>query len=299
MKMLKSSRQAVLGVLDPTFPDAIDRGLARRDQTRDLGLTQAGGDEFFDEIGQHGARMLYASVSKSNTRVHWERADNALVHKSQHVGEIIKRLMKERGIRSGGELARLSGVKQGTVSRVLSGESKEPRRGTLDKLAKPLGVDLLSILNLAQSPSTGTYTVERGPQIRGQVPLISWEQAGRWCNADEPDPEGTEAWLPCPVVHGLRSFALRVRGDSMDNGAPDGYRDGELIFVDPDREAKHNDDVIVRTPNGNATFKRLQKTSDGNFLLALNEHYPERIARLPQDAMICGVVIFSGRERRR
>lgn len=60
--------------------------------------------------------------------------------------------------------------------------------------------------------------VEPGPDIRGAVPLISWVQAGQWCEAITPTdscctPEllvaaerkgrylSSETMLPCPVAH--------------------------------------------------------------------------------------------------
>jgi SOS-response transcriptional repressor LexA len=77
------------------------------------------------------------------------------------------------------------------------------------------------------------------------------------------------------------------------------YREGELILVDPAIEARHGDDVIARTPEGKATFKRLQVTPDGTFLIALNPSYPDRIIKAPADTHICGVVTASWMQRRK
>jgi len=134
------------------------------------------------------------------------------------------------------------------------------------------------------------------PTLRpGEVPLISWVRAGSLCEVSDPfQPGDAEAWMPCPTNHGPRTFALKIVGESM---MPE-YRDGEIIFIDPDLEARHNDDVVVRTPDGKATFKRLQRTQDGTYLLALNPSLPDRIIKVPDETVICGVVIFSGMPRR-
>lgn len=131
---------------------------------------------------------------------------------------------------------------------------------------------------------------------QGMVPLISWVRAGALCEAiDTMHPGDAEDWLPCPVAHSKSTFALKLIGESM---MPD-YRDGEIVYIDPEVAAKHNDDVVVRTPDGAATFKRLQRTQDGTYLLALNPSIPDRIIKVPDDTIICGVAIFSGIVRKR
>lgn len=137
--------------------------------------------------------------------------------------------------------------------------------------------------------------VSGGPEIRGEIPLISWVQAGAWSETEDPYTMGqAEKWLPAPDKCGERSFILRVRGSSME---PE-YTDGELIYVDPSREAKHNDDVVVRLNNaGDATFKRLQIDGPNKYLVALNKSYPNPIIPLDEEAFICGVVFFSGKLR--
>jgi SOS-response transcriptional repressor LexA len=140
------------------------------------------------------------------------------------------------------------------------------------------------------------YNVAPGPEIRGQVPLISWVQAGDFCETQDPlSPGDAEKWLACPVPHGSHTYCLRVIGRSMDS--EDGYREGEIIFVDPDVEARPNKDVIVRTPDGESTFKRLKKDIDGYYLLALNPKWEPNYMKMPDGSHICGVVIFAGRER--
>lgn len=128
-----------------------------------------------------------------------------------------------------------------------------------------------------------------------KVPLISWVAAGGWCGSDDPFAPGqADEWLECPFPHSENSFCLKVIGDSM---APD-YREGEIILVDPGIDAGHGDDVVARTPESTYTFKRLQITPEGTYLLALNPDYPGRYIRIPPDSDICGVVTGSWIKRR-
>jgi SOS-response transcriptional repressor LexA len=131
--------------------------------------------------------------------------------------------------------------------------------------------------------------------IYGKVPLISWVQAGSWCDSNVSfEPGDAEEWLLCSAPHGKHTFALRVRGDSMDS--KDGYREGEIIFVDPEIETTPNDDIVVRVGTSH-TFKRLRQDENGLYLWALNEHWNPRMQRLEGDFYICGKVILSQMKR--
>lgn len=79
------------------------------------------------------------------------------------------------------------------------------------------------------------------------------------------------------------------------------YRPGEIILVDPEVEAFHGDDVVVRTPapDSQATFKRLHDTEDGRYLYAVNPEFPNRILQIPDDTEFCGVVTGSWQKRRK
>jgi SOS-response transcriptional repressor LexA len=126
------------------------------------------------------------------------------------------------------------------------------------------------------------------------VPLISWVQAGHWSQIVESfQPGAAEEWLPCPMRHGPRTYALKVRGFSMHNPAGDlSFKDGDRIFVDPDRDALHKSLVIVRLDDEKeATFKQLLIEGDVRMLQALNPSWPDRIIKINGSASLCGVVI--------
>ena len=143
-----------------------------------------------------------------------------------------------------------------------------------------------------ESPHANTVP---GPQIRrANVPLISWVRAGVWHDIEDPYVVGdAEEWLPIPKRCGSRTFALRVRGESMRNanGKPT-YEDGDIIFVDPDVEPKNRDRVIVRLDNEKeATFKQLIVEGERRYLKALNPAWPEPFIEINNDATIVGTVI--------
>lgn len=110
-----------------------------------------------------------------------------------------------------------------------------------------------------------------GPSITRSVPLISFVQAGDWTEAvEEFSPEEAEEFLPVTSTVGPRTFGLRVVGNSME---PE-FREGEIVIVDPDREAETGSFVVAKINHDEATFKQLVKDGGSVYLRPLNSAYP-------------------------
>lgn len=198
------------------------------------------------------------------------------------IGKRLARIRKEKGM-SQATLARLAGLSgQGAI-----GNIERDTRGygaSIIDIARALGTTPEHLrMEDGRIPRHTAQNTEPGPDLRGKVPLISWVQAGTWCEAADPlHPGEAERWLDCPVHHSAGTFALRVRGDSMT--APHGnsrtYPEGCIIFVDPERRTPVNGDRIVACLEGTAhevTFK-VYKNEDGRqWLQPLNpSHEPIR-----------------------
>lgn len=132
--------------------------------------------------------------------------------------------------------------------------------------------------------------VVSGPDVRGEVPLISWVQAGSWCDVvDNFAPGDGEEMIPTIVPVKRHTYALQVDGDSMTN--PNGwpsFPEGMIIIVEPDFDHQAGDFVVVKNGSNEATFKQLIRDGADWLLKPLNPRYP--IKPLPTDATICGVV---------
>jgi len=126
----------------------------------------------------------------------------------------------------------------------------------------------------------------------GKVPLISWVQAGAWCeavcNIDSCD---AEMWLSCPVSISKSGYALKVVGDSMTNPAPGrSYPAGCIIFVDPEIECRTGDRVIARlSRTDEVTFKVLVEDAGRQYLRPINPQYP--VIAITEETHICGKVV--------
>jgi SOS-response transcriptional repressor LexA len=220
------------------------------------------------------------------------------------LGKKIEALLKDKG-KNMTELAAVCGVTPQAVQQWVA-KDRFPRGPRLKLIADFLEVseaDLFRDVDEADIRPDRVVNMQAltnvapGPGIKGMIPLISWVRAGAFCETHDPfAPGDAERWLPCPVSHGPNTFALRVKGRSMDG--EDGYREGEMIFVDPDQtEPQSNKDYIIKQADGSATFKRLKEELDGWYLLALNPDWEPRYIKMPENSHICGRVIYSARDR--
>lgn len=200
------------------------------------------------------------------------------------VAEILEALMNKHSLNQT-ELANQSGVSQPAINRILKERTKikKPRRETLEKISAVLGV--------TPEQLSGQDPLSVRLFDKGAVPLATWENL-----TNSPRASNVRAGqaLICPVPHGDLSFALPVVGEAMNS--EDGYREGEIIFVDPAVKPSHGRDVVAVRGN-TAYLRRLTQTPEGLFLKTLNTHWPNSILPLTHDIVVAGTVVFSGRIR--
>lgn len=203
-----------------------------------------------------------------------------------NIGEAIRAARKSKGWTLE-KLAQEAGTDTGNLSRLERG---------LQQVNEHLMQKLLGLLDVSISvsaPGAGS-NLSDGPAIRGLVPLISWVQAGSWCEVSDIYAVGdAEQWLPCPISHGPRTYAVRIRGESMNNPHERvSFQDGDIVFVDPDRDAIHRSFVVAKlTDTQEATFKQLIIEGSEKYLKALNPSWPEPIIRVKDNAEFAGVAI--------
>lgn len=211
------------------------------------------------------------------------------------------------------DIANEIGISQGAVSMYFSGRNAINLEFALriakllqcdirdfsPRLASELAMSMDSAYTramLAQGAEQRALLANTGPapENRGNIPLISWVQAGSFQEATEAYAPGmAEAYLPCPTPHGPWTFALRVRGQSMFNpNSARSFHEGEIIYVDPDREADNGSLVVVKlVEEQEATFKQLVIEGSRRYLKALNPQWPEPYIEISGEAQVVGVVI--------
>jgi SOS-response transcriptional repressor LexA len=201
------------------------------------------------------------------------------------IGATIRAARKAKGLTLE-KLALEAGTDASNLSR-LERDQQGANKELLERILKILGISL-----------TGTHSFDANVgddiRVKGLIPVISWVQAGSWCEVSDIYAVGdAEQWLPCPVAHGPRTYAVRIRGESMYNPHERwSFRDGDIIFVDPDRDAMHRSLVVAKlTDTQEATFKQLIIEGEQKYLKALNPSWPEQIMRINGNAEFCGVAI--------
>ncbi|AMO55650.1 LexA family protein [Endozoicomonas montiporae] len=194
------------------------------------------------------------------------------------------------------ELAKMFGISQHAARKWLEGESM-PNTKRLPELAGRLQVTtewLLSGRDLGPSKTGNLSTVGINFEIAHSVPIISWVQAGAFCDSGGPwvvEDETTQH-----VAHfgklSASGFALEVRGDSMVNphAGQVSFLPGSFVIIEPAKEASPGNYVVVRLPGTNeVTLKQLVSDAGELYLKPLNPQYSTQ--KFPKDGHVCGVVV--------
>ena len=129
-----------------------------------------------------------------------------------------------------------------------------------------LGVQSAAISNVAPAPMGGR-----------RVPVITSIQAGMWAEiVDSFQPGDASDWLLTDIDLSDSSFALDIRGNSME---PE-FKDGDRVIIDPEIAPQPGDFVAAKNGEQEATFKKYRPRgmdAQGNIvfeLVPLNDDYP-------------------------
>lgn len=129
-----------------------------------------------------------------------------------------------------------------------------------------------------------TANTEKGPDVRGKVPLISSVTAGHMTESTDLHAPGVaEDWIDTTVPIHAHTYALRVKGDSMEPDFPEGC----CIIVEPDLDPLPGDFVIAKNGGADVNFKQLVKDGADWYLKPLNSRYPIKPLG---DSIVIGVV---------
>lgn len=213
------------------------------------------------------------------------------------LSERLTSLMNEKGI-SQAELARLIGIKQPSVFKILNGETRNPKK-------------ILEIATVLNVDPHWLKTGEGDPDPSYRIVEVSEPQNPNTVRIDILDVEasaGNGAYLS-PTEQGLLSQEfdltffrqqfgradakhlklITVKGDSM---APT-LESGDLLYVDISENYFAADGLYVFTFDGQTFIKRLQKVGKEMLVISDNPTYKEWTFTQDDDVFIHGRVIFS------
>lgn len=220
----------------------------------------------------------------------------------ENVYDRLLMICRERGIEKprNVDVERLTGLTSGRVSQIKGSGGKVSGPKAVENIER-LGYSVTWV-NTGKGPkrrvlqpsldshhsnnlSQSLGNTEDGPTLASSVPLISWVQAGEWQGVIDNLQPGEGDRVETTYKAKAHTYALRVKGDSMEPRFPEGC----ILIVEPEEVATPGKFVIVRQNGGTeATFKQLVKDGDTFYLKPCNPRYP--ILALDKDAVICGVV---------
>lgn len=223
----------------------------------------------------------------------------------------VRQRMEELGLTEQQVVQRAGNVfSQAAFHKIKSGQTKKPRNILEISDALECNSTWLSsgkgskhltsgTVDMSVDEGLGVYNIEPissgNATSRKLIPLISWVQAGSFCESHDLFSVGdAEEWYPHFKGAGLKSYALRVKGDSMTSPYPGSrsYPEGVIIFVDPEKEVLPGNRGIFKLADTNeVTFKELVSDAGKNYLKPLNPQYD----KIPVDTVMttCGRVIGS------
>jgi SOS-response transcriptional repressor LexA len=176
---------------------------------------------------------------------------------------------------SEGELSRRSTVPQPTINRILSGESDSPRKSTVSKLARPLGVTPEWLL--FGGGSANIAATSQPHREERQYPLISWVAAGALAeSSDEFQPGQAEEFIESNENAGRHGYWLEVKGQSMVSpGEGPSFMPKMRILVQPEGfDVVSGKFYIAKMlDTGETTFKRYVRDAGSEYLEPLNPSF--------------------------
>lgn len=205
-----------------------------------------------------------------------------------NLSERLNHALKVAGITQS-ELARRIGIKQQSINQICSGKSARSRYTT--QIADAICVNSHWLATGEGDIGMGLENLESGPAIQGKIPLINWVQASCWAQIRKGfASDDAEEWREFTGKVHKGCFALRVKGDSMEN--PNGKKsipEGAVVIVEPDATYSSGSFVVARLENATeATLKQFVIDGDHQFLKPLNPQYPA--IPIDDNCTIIGVV---------
>jgi SOS-response transcriptional repressor LexA len=144
--------------------------------------------------------------------------------------------------------------------------------------------------------STAPYSVLTAhayqPQLR-PLPVIARVIAGNFRDAIPASTPDGEPWTEPPRFSrpSPQAVWLVVDGTSMDDGSSSGFREGDLILVDPDAPWDSGDYVILANGSDEWTFKRVRKDGPTWYMEAINPEYRPRVREIPEGWRVVAKVL--------
>lgn len=143
----------------------------------------------------------------------------------------------------------------------------------------------------------GSPTTPRIPESGTYVPLLDTSEVVGWLTEGEWHSGHHKGhWIACPSDHGERTFAMIVKGVTMENlGSRPSYSEGDVIFADPDASYKSGARCLFSAsgwvPDLDVIFKQLIIEDGRKYWRSLNPQWPSSITPIDDTHLLLAIVI--------
>ena len=203
--------------------------------------------------------------------------------------ELLKQWIAHRSVSDGDRYTqkRLSietGISEQSISRIISGGTKNPDMRSLDKIAAAFEVSVSEYLEGPPNSPRQSIPVydDQGQHIEDldmrPIPVLTSIRCADGVYFEDSYPPGHVAeYIPRSGVKGEHVFAVKVIGDSME---PD-LIEGDYLTVDPDKPfIKYKGGIaVICMPDGRTIIRRVYRHNGTMTMVPSNPAYSPEIAQ--------------------
>ena len=198
---------------------------------------------------------------------------------------ILRALMTSKNL-SESELSRQTGIGQPVIHRMLSGETENPKIGTLRPIAHYFSLSVGQLIGDVPLPRNYANDDRMPPAHQWtQVPLFTWEQATR---VPEIDPKEADSSISTDYKVSEYAYALRISDSTMEPQFPR----NSIVIIDPAFEPVDREFAMVHIHDqARVTFKQVLLDGEKTYLKPLNSDF--QITDLTENYNFKGVIVQS------
>jgi SOS-response transcriptional repressor LexA len=234
-------------------------------------------------------KNLHPQAVNVNTQKMFDLTASGCNNYNMNLSTRLKEAMKAAGYTQT-SLAKKVGMAQQSLYKLISGNSKQSK--FLSKIEGVLGVPPGYLLY-----GKGESVLGAAQPMMAGCPVLSWQNAFNWPeNKSQIIKNKSYEPFSRKIILDIDSYVLRIDDhDYESNTEPDApfFRKGSYIVIDPDKQHKNMDFVIVKKAGNPRLLLRRYIIEDDGYecLRVLKEKHINPIMDLTPDVKICGVVV--------
>lgn len=209
---------------------------------------------------------MHECITSVNAQMHYSIMHSLAMTPAEFLQALIDRAKENPN-----SVATKAKVTQSTILRILRGDTKEPRKSTLEKVARffTVPVEVFFSDSIRHQEAVRLGMIEGGDDDTAHLEYVGTAPAQRWVAVVGQARMGENGWYDVVQVAGADGFveavssdpeayALRVVGDSMHPAIKSGW----YVLVEPGREPSPSDYVAMALADGRKMVKEFLYRTD-------------------------------------